>query len=472
MSQNLQNDNTASPELSQTHIAEQPAKASQETANDLDLSLFNFSPPSPPEGSNTEEIFAAIDKIRQGIPAALKFLAEGGAQLEAISDRVKRRAAKIIWEKRADEASGYLEHALDKSLPDHLRAAAAMAYLNYRFSQEFKNPVEANDILSDLEARGLLIKQEGQGPILIGYQHYSLGQFGLEPEDQEEVQGKIAEFCRRQMQAVKEERRRQGLEMEAKANIDIAGLLGKKVGRCFLEIPAESFEKRDGSQGWRGGGQILVEATEKDIIPISATGSIEKVVQGMVERRVVLQRHTLTWDTPPGCNQKTFDRMMEAVMNRSDLTAEEAEKWINSVKALWYLIHRGIDAISAKEKAKEEFKQFEKEADISACQFFGLNGSAGNTQSGTALLSFDGNFKRDGKPSVASPFVLVRRSDEGENTIVEVVKIPRHAYEFLKEHVGKKYAEGKDFNGCPANLGRLLRAIRGQEELAAVLNKS
>ncbi|MCX6719788.1 MAG: hypothetical protein NTV36_01610, partial [Candidatus Staskawiczbacteria bacterium] len=324
------------------------------------------------------------------------------------------------------------------------------------------------------ENRKLLVK-DLKGSILVGYERFALGNFGLDTEDQKEIQTAVAGFNLKVKQLVKHEREAATKKLVKAADISPNELWDGINGRCIFKVPAESFVDAKGKHRWRGGGQLLVEVTEREIIPVSAVGAIESLVKGMVEKGVRLQRHTIKWDTPPGDNPKSFDRVMDGVMRTHDFTVQDAEKYVNQMKTLWHLIIRAYNASDAEAGIVETLEDFHHRVEsdtngITPQQFFGLNGSP-DPQDGLACLKFEGAFRRDNKDDVYSLFFLAKRTLKEGRSSIEVIEVPEHVNDFLGKYVGKEYSEGDDFRELPADLGRVVRAIRGQEEMAAELSK-
>lgn len=433
---------------------------------------LEFELPADSFGDATEqtvdEIYSLYQKVATRVAASLKWLRQKDAYLAGIEDRMKRRIANAEYAKKEDEVQGFLEAALAHEVL-YFRLAAAMAYLKYCFSLTFKNHEEARAMLADLEERKLLVEAAG-GPISIGYKKYKLGDFGFAQEDAEEIEGKITAFSRKFMALEKQRRHEESQSMQEDSNINMDGLWGDKHGRCFMQVPPECYEDRDGNTKWRSGGAMVVQATYKEVFPISATGGIEPIVNSMREAHIRLPRHCLQWKNPPG-EGKSFSRVRDEIMRRQDVTEDEAQKRVNLMKVFWYLIHRAFKALDAKEKLGELKEEFRNRQNIEPEQFLGLNGSDA-PQFGTACVEYEGAFKDSGGPTVYDMFFLVERAEEDGRSVISIVDMPPHAAEILGKLSGKKFSEGENFRELPAVLRRVLQAIKGRMELASEIAKA
>jgi len=379
---------------------------------------------------------------------------------------MKRRIAIDSWAKKEDEIQGFLEAALKHDVL-YFKLAAAMSYLKYCFSLTFKSHEEASKMLVDLKNRGLLV--EG-GPIPIGYKKYQLGDFGFEPEDTKELESLITSFARKFMALEKQRRHDKSRVMEEDSNITMDELLDGKIGKCFMQVPPECYENRDGGTKWRAGGAIVVQATPKEVFPISATGGLETSVRDMRDIQVRLPRYSLKWDGPPG-DGKNFSRVRDGVMKTRDVDEEEAQRYVNMMKVLWHLIHRAFKALDAKEKLGELNEEFRQRATISPEAFFGLNGSDA-PENGIVCLEYEGAFKDADKPSIYNLFFLAERTEEDSRSVVSIVDMPPHTAEILGQLASKRFSEGENFKELPAVLRRVLYAIKGRLELASEIAKA
>lgn len=412
-----------------------------------------------------------VQEISDGMANALAWLADAQKWVEDHTQRVKRKMAADKVAKKKQMTEEYVEACFSHE-DSYFRSAAAMAYLRHSFSQTFKTAEDASAMLAGLETRGVLVKTGNNGQIMIGYQHYNVGQdFGIDPEDLAEITEAIAKFSRQLMQLVRQQRQEKAKEMADEADIDLAMVLKGKNGKCLLEVPAESYRDREGHEKWRGGGSLLAEFCEREVLPISGVGSIENAVKGMVEADVRLQRHTLVWDMPPASGKAAFERVLKGVMDTMGLSETEAERYINQMKAMWWLINRAVRAMEGKEAMQKLKEEFYSKADITATQLFGLNGSH-KPQNGTACLEFHGTFhNKANQPALANLIFLATGGEDGGEATIEVTEVPEHLNEVLGGFVGKKFPVKDNFSNCPAQLGRILRGIRGQLDLAAEIAK-
>lgn len=412
-----------------------------------------------------------VQQVSDGMSNALTWLADAQKWVDGHDDRKRRQMAADKVAQKKQMTKDYVEACFSHE-DNYFRTATAMAYLRHAFSQTFEFAKDASAMLADLEARKILVKTSDDGKIMIGYQHYVVGKdFGIDPEDLAEITDAIAKFSRQMMQLVRQQRQEKAKEMADEANIDLAQVLKGKNGKCLVEVPAESYTDREGHEKWRGGGSLLAEFCERDVLPISGVGSIENAIKGMVEADVRLQRFTLTKNMPPATGNAAFERSLKWAMDTMGLSEQEAERYINQMKALWWLIKRAVRALQGKEvmeKLKEELRQ---KADITATQLFGLNGSH-KPQNGTACLEFQGTFhNKANQPALTNLIFLATGSEEAGEATIEVTEVPEHLNEVLGGFVGKKFPVKDNFCNCPAQLGRILRGIRGKLDLAAEIAK-
>jgi hypothetical protein len=413
----------------------------------------------------------ACHQIQEDVANALKFLADVRSLIEEQSDRTAKKIVEAETAESAKEMQEYLNDVLDLEDPIYCQHSA-LAYIKSVLSQKFTDYDQAQEVLHDLCQRGLLVQTGREGPILIGYQRYAIdSKFGFETEDIEEISDAVAKFSKCLMTLVRQQRQEKKREAEEDVDIELGDAITGENGKCLAEVPAESYEDRDGNPAWRGGGSLLVNFTDKEVIPILGIGSIENAIKGMVASNVSLARYTLDWDSPPGHGRRAFERVRAGVMETAGLNATEAEAYVNKMKALWWLLQRAINALKEKEKIERLKEEFQEKAEISAEQFFGLNGSTTSAQ-GTAFLSFEGAFHQKGNdPSVYNLFFLATRGEENGVETVEIKDVPEHVQKFIGGFRGKKFPAENNFSGCPAQLGRVLRGIRSQMDLAHEIAK-
>lgn len=416
-----------------------------------------------------------VGKIQEGMSSVLKYLDSAASWIAGHEGRLERKIAQQEIAGDIAEARDYLSTCLEAGEPIY-RTAAAISYLKYAFGLSFKTQEDARAMLQDLIDKGLLVKttsdpkDPARGPIPIGYEHYDLGDFGLDPEDVAEIQQAITKFSRSFMQLVYHDRVEQTQVAKEEADIDLAALIKGADGKCLLEVPPESYLDKSKTERWRGGGNVLVEARGNDIIPIVGIGSLAPVIASMKDREVKLGRYTLEWDTPPGYG-KNFKRVVAAVMENRKVAEDIAEDYVKKIQSLWHIIRRARGAILQQEKLAQLKEELRLQADITAEQFFGLNGS-GSCQTGKALLEFKGAFKsKDNNPAIYSLFFLCERKEEAGKSAVRIVDAPEHVRKFLASCMDKDLAEGDNFKSLPRDLGRVLRGIRSQVEMAETVKE-
>ena len=421
------------------------------------------------------EKIQAVCHIQEDVANAVKFICDVARRIASYKDRLSRKIVASETTSDIAEMEEYLEGVL--TLEDEIfRSAAALAYLKSVLSGSFETHEEALAVLANLVDRGLLVQAGREGKIPIGYQRYDLGEdFGLDNDDEAEVAEVIAKFSRSLMILVRQRRQEQAKEMEAEADIELADAMDKdkpKNGKCLVEVPAESYvDGRDGQEKWRGGGSLLVEFRDKEVAPLCGVGSIENAIKAMAAADVRLARYTLAWDMPPGSGKAAFERVLNGVMDNMGLKVDEAEKFVNQMKALWWLIHRALRALREKASIEKLKEELHKKADITAPQLFGLNGSD-EPQEGTACLEFAGTFhQKANQPALTNLIFLATGGEEAGEPTIEVTEVPKHLEKTLGVFVGKKFPMRDNFSSCPAQLGRILKGIRGQLDLAHEIAK-
>jgi hypothetical protein len=440
-----------------------------ELARELELSI-----PKLPELPNLSDLDTTVEgmakkahEISDAVTNAVKFLNTATKQTVSYEDPFARKAAKAKTEKGMVEVRNYLKQVFELEDPVY-RSAAAIAYLTAQFNQQFECYDEAIKMLNDLADRGLLTDAGKGGPILIGYTRYNISDgFGLDKDDIAQIGEIVAKFSRIMMTLEGDRRQVQAEAMKEESEITLDDARNGKNGKCLVHVPPESFVDRDKNERWRGGGKVLLDFQSKDVFPIRASGSIEGLLEQMVKMDIRLGRHTLAWDNPPGYGSGAFQRVAPAVMESLRISFEDAEEYVRKLQALWYLIRRGVKASKEKNVRAEVKAQLLNKADITPAQFFGLNGNSGKPSNGTALLQFRGEFHQKDGPSLFEPFFLATRRKDGDEEFFELTEVPEHLQEALGHLVGKKFSVADDYRDCPVQLGRLLRGMRGQEDMAA-----
>ena len=213
-----------------------------------------------------------------------------------------------------------------------------------------------------------------------------------------------------------------------------------------------------------------MEFTEKEVIPIIATGKIEGDVESMVGLEVRLEQYTLAWDAAPGTGS-SYKKLFDTVRTRNPhFNEEEAKAYISGLRKLWGYVKRAgaaEDEKVAKNAALAEAKaRMQKAITVSAVEAFGLNGNQGNPTPGNTLVGYDGTFYAEGKPVSNLFFSLVVKNDGEKGQTVAVVDIPEHLKGVLGDLVKQPFPMTENFRDVPAPLRQMLRAIKGQTEKA------
>lgn len=408
-------------------------------------------------GQTVEEKIAAVTDIRKGVTNAVAFLKDCDKQLAHYAGN--RLAQKIVNDATAEgtlQAKKYLDQALTMTEKVY-KQAAMLAYVAAVLSGDFSTHEEAYRALRNLENKGILVKNE-KGKIVIGYVHYTMAD--TEPEDLDEVSEVIAQFSRSLKALVAQQRQKETEKALAAANITLSQAAAGTNGRCLMTVPAEPFEDRTtGEQKWRPGGKLLVEFNDHDVVPLVGIGSIERLIEEVVAMGIRIPIYQLTWDMPPGSGQ-AFERVHSGVMRTLGLNDEEAEVYVNRTKALWWLIHRAIEANKTAEALEQIRKDYQAKAEITPKEFFGIDEA--NPKTGKAFLEFDGSYKSGGKEF----YHLFFLGSKKENGNIVIDEVPEHV-ELLKQFVGQEFP----VDNLPAPLGPIMTAIRGQTELAVEIAK-
>ncbi|MDO8486529.1 MAG: hypothetical protein Q7S77_02435 [Candidatus Staskawiczbacteria bacterium] len=415
--------------------------------------------------STVDEIYAMTKKIESGVADSLGWLASKEAYIASIEDHMKRRIAIGEWAKREDEVHGYLEACLTHDCP-YFKVAAAMSYFKYWFSLPLNSQQDANKMLEDFLVRKLLV-EDLKGHIELKFKRFRIGDFGFEKEDEEEIEKAVIAF-KRNLQSFEDQRRKSEFRKEQeKADITLEELLVGKNGRCFMQVPPQPPKFEGGN--WLAGGGLTVEADDRFITPISGVGKLEIQVKRMREIRVRIERHTLEWSAPPATGNKNFGRVFDWVMRNNDFTEEQAENYVNKMKALWHLIARAQKGQEAKEHLAEIKEEFRKKATISPYEIFGFTGE---NAKGIACLELDGPYVDGDGPAIYEFFFLLEKGeDDGEN-FISIKDMPSHVAELLGELSGKKFLGEENFMGVPPVLRRVLRYIKSQQELAYEISEA
>ena len=402
------------------------------------------------------EKLAAVETIRGGIADALSFKLKAYRQYNACTDRVERKFVAEELEQSQLAADSYLKKVLE--MEGSLGSVAAVTYIKSVLTMEYETSKEVDMMLKDLVAKKLLVsKDKGCGErVSIGYNWYEIGDYGLDAEDIDEIVSVIEQFSKVVKTMERQRREAMNIEMAAKANISLADALLGCSGTCLVHIPAEAFEL-GGVTKWRGGGDVSLQFKDKYIKPVCASGSIERLIADIGSRGAELTRHSLTWNTAP-----PFQGLVKDIQrNHPDFSRDVAEDYARDFMTMWHMLRRGIkhaENIVAQEASLQEMS---KKAEISAIQFFGLNGNA-ISQEQAALLQFDGILKMKDVNLINPFFLATRKLDDGKD-FIEVLEVPEHLNEYLGNITGKKFP----INHRDTLLGELIQKIKGQTEMAA-----
>jgi hypothetical protein len=396
----------------------------------------------------------AANKIGEGVANAIKYLFEGEKQIALAKNHLERKFIQEEVTEGKEKANAYLDEVF--AMKGALKSVAALAYLRTVLTLSYSNSTEVNLMLRNLVERGLLVNS-GTGPtVMIGFLHYHLGSWGLDPEDIKEIMAVVEQFSK-VVKTMERERRDASVEdMKAKAQISLDEAISGKTGMCLIHVPAEAFKKGTETK-WRGGGDILFDFQRNSVSAVQASGSVEKLVTDIAARGVELTRYSLQWDKAPG-----VWALADSIGRNLNITdRKEAEDYASDFLTLWHMLRRGIThykALLAQMLAETEMKN---KAEITAFQFFGLNGSEGvPTYDKPALLQFNGIIKLPDR-NLFNPFVLAKRVNQES---FEVVEVPSHLQDILGECIGKQLP--LNCRSFP-ELDDMLHRIYGQQEMAA-----
>jgi hypothetical protein len=274
------------------------------------------------------------------------------------------------------------------------------------------------------------------------------------------------------MELVRQQRKEKTAEIKQDVNLTFEEFLeGKTQGKFLLEkIPAETY-LQNGEAKWRGGGNFLLEVRGKEVLSVSGVGAIEKTVEQFVELDVRLPHYTLEWETPPGSGKDAFHRVKNGVMKTRNLGPDEAETYVRKMQAMWHIVTRGIDAKLQEKEMVALKEEYSERATVTPVQFFGLNGSVSEEQTGVVFLEFEDAFKTGSKVICNIFFLGERVRDNSGVNYFEVLDAPPHVREFLGNLSFQSNEEGDSFFKLPPNLNKVLRAIRGKTDLHSELAK-
>jgi hypothetical protein len=405
-------------------------------------------------GQGLEAKKAAAVKVREGIANALKFLLGLFRRLAGCEDRIEKRFIQEELQESEDNARGYLGKVLN--LKGALRTIAAGTYLKTVLTMDYSSPDEVAMMLRNLVDNGLIVSK-GEGPcVTIGYQVYRLGDFGFDAEDVREITGVIEQFSR--VVKTKERERRAQLQKEiaGQSQISLQEALDGKTGKCLVTVPAESFIDRSTKKPvWRGGGEVLFDFADKLIKPIRASGSVERLVGDLADRGGRITRHSLTWEKASGLNG-----LAQGIQRKLDVSWSDAQDLARDFLTIWHLLNRGIRHAEEVVKQADELAQLTAKAEITAVQFFGLNGTKDGKpiEGKPALLQLQGVVRLEDR-NLYNPFFLARRMTEEGKELVEALEIPAYLEGYLE--TGKKFP----IDRWNTPVGDLIQKIKGQTEM-------
>ena len=413
-------------------------------------------------GVTAKEKAANANRLEEDVTSAVRFLAD--KKLEACTDRRERRAVKEELDGPMAQMNTYIENVFGLADPLY-KATVAVAFVKASLSQQFETHIDAAKMLASLVDRGLLIWNP-RGSVMIGYTRYELGDFGLDVEDIAEICTVIDKFSRTLVQLESQRRQEQVQMMSEQSEITLDEALAGQNGKCLVNVPAESFMLH-GQEKWRGGGNALFDFRANEVIPICASGAIERLIADLAVAGVKLIRHTLEWRTAPGSGE-SFGKLAEAIQRQRRCSPKEAEDHTKKIQTLWHILDRGVRIRKDEVKREEAKAEMEAKANITPVQFFGLNGNDGKLSNGTTLLSFEGVFKHD-SGSILEPFFLANLDEVEGEKFFSIVEVPAHLEKNLKRFVGMQFSIGNDWDDLPDQLSRLVRGIRSQQEKAVQL---
>ncbi len=408
-------------------------------------------------GSAIEEKKKAAEKIREGIAAALIFLLEVFRRLTGCADNDERRFVKEELADSQEKAQAYLGQTLE--IKGALGTIAATAYLRTVLTMDYQSAEEVQSMLHELVERKLLVVH-GKGPaVQIGYQNYSLGDFGFDADDIRVVTSVVEQFSRAVKTRERERRTnlRQGLLAASEITLDQA--LAGEDGKCLLSVPPEAFTDRDGKNRWRGGGEVLFQFSDKVVTPVRASGSVENLIADISDRGGRLVRASLKWETPPHIEGLARDFAKKLGLRDLSVARDKARDFLT----LWHIIQRGIRHAEAVKEQETELAELTARAEITPVQFFGLNGSGSPVFDKPALLQLKGVIRLD-TSNLYNPFLLVQRGVEDGQEVIGLSAIPAFLEGYLGKYVGRTFP-ASDRRACP-ELSNLLHQIRGQQEMA------
>lgn len=441
-----------------------------ETAK-LAIPKLNSIPTLEGLGDSVQGKLDAVAKIETDVASAMKYRFDATRRLAGCKTKLEKRIVLSEVEGPMKDMDDYIGSVL--GMKDVvLKARAASAYLNAMFSQSYESNEEAMKALDAMAERGLLVK-DGKGQIVLGYQHYSVSPaFGLDDDDLAGLAQVIQTFSNALKQLENQRREEVKVTMTAQAEISLEDVRAGKNGLCMIEVPAQRYKEGD-EWKWRGGGFLLANFQDEEVVPVMASGSIESMVRNMTEIEVVLQRRTLGYNQPPGWNKGSFDAFVGALEHKLGLSEAEAGVYVRKAQGLWWLIQRGVELRNQLNKTAASRTEMAAKATITSAQFFGLNGSSNNPVIGQpALLEYKGAWRQDKGDNIYGMFFLAVRTKEGEEGFFNLTEVPPHLKELFGHMVGKRFPINEKYAGWPGQLAQVVRAMFGQAEMEVAVAAS
>ena len=444
-------------------IAQQPKKITIPTFQSPDLRGL---------GSDVKKMKVEMAKITSGVTEAVTFIRSADQQLaEYAGDKLGLKLAKASVGAGVERAKTYLNERLTCNVEIEgvpiPKQVAAVAYLQAVLAVEVKDDEEvAFTAMRDLVDQGILeLKVDSdKNFVMVGYQGYKVsGKWGFDEGDNTDITASLKKFADGIRIVRKHKREEQVAGMETRVTVTLKEVEAERDGICLLKIrPEPRFNKDSGEplldkvtekQLYHPGGNLLVEFKGDVVRPICASGAIEKAVEDMVRAKVWISYKSLT-------------------MERFELNRREERNYFLLALRLWTLVTNGIDGYHAENAQEYAVRELNERAEISAMEFFGLNGATGAPVNGKlALLKADGAYQHKGRgPKYFDPCFLVKGEGEGEERFFELVAIPPQLNELMSHHVGKKFPAGKNFGACP--FGNLVRFVKNQLMHEATLSEA
>lgn len=418
------------------------------------------------------ERLAAIEKLNKDLVNALEWESDAEAEIADCKTALQRKLTIAELKKDMDQVKAFLQECFTR--PDPIfRASILLTCIRYYLSGDFESLEDGHQSVHELKRRGILMPDQ-QGSILAGYERCKLMDCEMELEERNEIASVVAAFTRKLQAMTRNDREQRARNLQGQATISVKELLDCKVGKCLLSVPPEAFEvvEDNGIEGktkvaFRAGGQLLVESDSNRIVPIEGVGGLGffRTVEALLRMKVYLTLKEVTRPHQPGLGQ-TFDKVVRAIMVDTGLSRDDAKEYLRKLQAFWHLIRRAVKDLEQKQAILSLKEEFGKRTSISSQDFYGLNEER-IPKTGIALLEFDGNFKQKDGPSVPNPFLLVERLTDNGNKLIRIVDVASHARDLFPRCLEKTYVVKTEDFWEAGQLGQVLRAIRGQVDMAA-----